>query len=211
MMKLLKTTTREPVPAGVFPARCYKIIHFGTVPDVYMGEEKMTNKLRIDWELPTETKVFDPEKGEQPQSISKDYTASFNEKSNLYKDLCSWLGDLSKLDEFELNQILGKECMVNIQHKISGAGNTYAYVASIMPIPKGMSCPEPVNPQFIWDYEEHFDDSILANMHEYFQDKIKSSLEYKAKMDPIDMDQSPMPTANDDPGAVYDDDGKRMF
>ena len=63
-MKIKKTVTREPVPAGVFVARCYKIIHFGTVPDVYMGEQKLTNKLRIDWELPTEMKVFDPEKGE---------------------------------------------------------------------------------------------------------------------------------------------------
>ena len=135
-MKIKKTVTREPVPAGVFPARCYKIMHFGTVPDVYMGEQKLTNKLRIDWELPTEMKVFDPEKGEQPQSISKDYTASFNEKSNLYKDLTSWLGDMSQYDEFELEQILGNECMVNIQHKVSGAGNTYAYVASITPMPK---------------------------------------------------------------------------
>ena len=70
-MKIKKTATREPVPAGVFPARCYKLQHFGTVPDTYMGEHKMVNKLRIDWELPTETKVFDPEKGEQPLSISK--------------------------------------------------------------------------------------------------------------------------------------------
>ncbi len=29
-MKLQKTTAREPIPAGVFPARCYKIIHFAT-------------------------------------------------------------------------------------------------------------------------------------------------------------------------------------
>ena len=195
-MKITRTVTREPVPAGVFVARCYKIIHFGTSYDNRM--EKMINKLRIDWELPTETKVFDPEKGEQPQSISKDYTASFNEKSNLYKDLTSWLGDLSKHDEFELDQILGNECMVNIQHKISGAGNTYAYVASITPMPKGVQCPPPVNPQFVWDYENHFDDGVLANMHEFFREKIMSSLEYKAKLDPQDIPDAPMPKAEDE-------------
>ena len=198
-MKITRTATREPVPAGVFPARCYKLIHFGTIPDVYQGEHKLTNKIRIDWELPTETKVFDPDKGEQPLSISKDYTASFNEKSNLYKDLSSWLGDLSKYDEFELDQILGLDCMVNIQHKTSGSGNVYAYVAAVMPMPKGVECPPPVNPQFVWDYENHFDDSILANMHEYFQEKIKSSLEYKAKMEPMDIPEAPMPTIDDEP------------
>ena len=40
-------TTREPVPAGTYPARLYKIIHFGTVPDTYMGQEKLTNKIRF--------------------------------------------------------------------------------------------------------------------------------------------------------------------
>lgn len=203
-MKIKKTATREPVPAGVFPARCYKIQHFGTVPDVYVGEQKLTNKLRIDWELPTETKVFDDDKGPQPLSISKDYTASFNEKSNLYKDLASWLGDMSQVDEFELEQLLGKDCMVNIQHKVSGAGNTYAYVASVAPMPNGMDCPAAVNPQFVWDYEDHFDLGILENLHEYFRDLIKSSLEYKAKMNPVDIPEAPMPTKEDEPLNNFD-------
>ena len=198
-MKITRTTTREPVPQGVFPARCYKVIHFGTIPDTYQGESKLTNKLRIDWELPTETKVFDQDKGPQPLSISKDYTASFNEKSNLYKDLSSWIGDLSKLDEFDINQILGRDCMVNVQHKTSGAGNVYAYIASVMPMPSGMDCPPPVNPQFMWDFEDHFDDGVLENMHDFFKDKIKSSLEYKAKMEPNpDLPESPMPKAEDE-------------
>jgi hypothetical protein len=68
-----------------------------------------------------------------------------------------------------------------------------------MPMPKGVECPPPVNPQFVWDYENHFDDSILANMHEYFQDKIKSSLEYKAKMEPDNIPSAPMPEASDEP------------
>ena len=195
-MKIKKTATREPVPQGVFPARCYKIQHFGTVMNNF---NKLQDTVRIDWELPTETKVFDPDKGEQPLSISKDYTASFNDGSNLYKDLSSWLGDLSKNDEFELTQILGRDCMVNIQHKTSGAGNVYAYVASVMPMPQGLDCPPPVNPQFIWDYEDHFDLGILENMHEYFRDLIKSSIEYDAKMDPIDIPNAPMPKAEDEP------------
>jgi len=194
-MKIKKTATREPVPAGVFPARCYKIQYFGHVINNFGN---LQDTVRVDWELPTEMKVFKEGDGEQPWSISKDYTASFSDGSNLYKDLTSWLGDLSKQDEFELTQVLGKDCMVNIQHKTSGAGNVYAYVASVAPMPNGMDCPAPVNPQFVWDYEEHFDTGILENMHEYFRDLIKSSLEYKEKMDPIDIPDAPMPTKEDE-------------
>lgn len=202
-MKIKKTATREPVPAGVFPARCYKLIHFGTVQNNYDGT--LRNEVRLDFELPTKTKVFDEDKGPQPLSISKDYTASFNEKSNLYHDLSSWLGDLSQIDEFELTSVVGKECYVNVQHKISkSTGNTYSYIASIMPVPEGSVVPEPVNPTFIFDHEDNFDADILENLHEYFRDRIKSSLEYKARMDPVDLPEAPMPTKKDDPGKQDD-------
>ena len=195
-MKIKKTATREPVPAGVFPARCYKIMHLGTIMNNNFG--KLQDTVRIEWELPTEMKVFDEAKGEQPQSISKDYSAYFNQKSNLYKDLTSWLGDLSKVEEFNTNQILGKDCMVNIQHRTSGAGNVYAYVSAVTPMPNGLDCPPPVNPQFVWDYEDHFDLGILENIHEYFRDLIKSSIEYKEKMNPVDVRDVPFPELEDD-------------
>jgi len=205
-MKIKKTATREPLPVGVFPARCYKIIHFGTVTNNYDGTLK--NQVRIDWELPTKTKVFDEDKGPQPLSISKDYTASFNEKSNLYGDLSSWLGDLSTLDEFELTDILGKECYVNIQHKTSkSTGNVYSYVASIMPVPEGSVVPTAVNPPFIFDHEDHFDENILEGLHDFFKDKIKSSVEYRNRMNPVNIQEAPMPEAKDEPGLLDDFEG----
>ena len=194
---------REPVPAGNFPARCYKIIHLGTIPDTYMGEQKLTNKIRVEWELPTEMKVFDPDKGEQPLSISKEYTLSMNEKANLCKDLESWRGKRFTDDEavtFDIASILGQACMINVAHKTSGStGNVYSYVATVSPMPKGMECPLAVNPTFIWDYDENFDLNVLDNLHEFFSDKIKSSAEYQAKMTPIDVQDAPMPTAEDEP------------
>ena len=193
---------REPVPAGMYPARCYKIIHYGTIPSVYMGEQKMTNTIRVDFELPTELKVFDEAKGEQPLSISKEYTLSMNEKANLCRDLESWRGKKFTDEEavtFDISSILGKECMINIAHKVAqGSGNTYAYIASIGPMPKGQVCPPQINPLFIWDYDENFDDSVLANMHDFFQTKIKSSQEYQFKMEPIDVQDAPMPESEDD-------------
>lgn len=198
-----KTATVEPTPAGVFPARCFKVIHFGTIPDTYMGQQKLTNKVRIDWELPTEMHVFDPDKGEQPWSISKDYTVSLGDQANLRKDLESWRGKKfteEELQGFDITKLIGAPCMINIAHKVSNSsGNTYAYVASISPMPKGMECPPAVNPPFIWDFNENYDEDILEGMHDYFKDKIKSSLEYEAKIDPIDLPEAPMPTEADMP------------
>ena len=197
-------TTREPVPAGTYPARLYKVIHYGTIPNTYLGEQKMTNTIRLDFELPTETKVFDKAKGEQPLSISKEYTLSMNEKANLCKDLESWRGKKFTDEDavnFNILSVIGKECMINIAHKTSNStGNVYSYIASISPMPKGMECPPQVNPSFVWDYDTNFDDSVLQNMHEFFQTKIKSSIEYKMKMEPFDIQEAPMPTADDDPG-----------
>jgi hypothetical protein len=87
-----------------------------------------------------------------------------------------------------------------ISYLALSSGNTYAYVATVSPMPKGMKCPPAINPPFIWDYEENFDEGILANMHEFFQEKIKSSAEYKAKYEMQDIQDAPMPTAKDDPG-----------
>lgn len=204
-----KTAQREPTPSGVFFARCYKLIHYGTIPDEYQGEHKLTNKVRIDWELPTEMHVFDPDKGEQPWSISKEYTLSLSEQANLRRDLESWRGKKftdAELGGFDITKLLGVPCMINIAHKTSNStGNVYAYVASVSPIPKGMTCPEPINPPFIWDYNENFDESILEAMNDFFKDKIKSSVEYKAKYDPIDIQDAPPPTVEDAPVEGADD------
>lgn len=209
MITAKRGSTREPVPAGAYPARLYKIMHFGTIPDTYMGEQKMTNKIRFDWELPTEMKVFDPEKGEQPLSISKDYTLSMNEKSNLCQDIESWEGGKFKTDEeaerYDIADLIGRECLINVAHKVSkSSGNVYAYVASISPMPKGMQCPPAFNPPFIWDYDQNFDHDVLDNMHEFFQNKIKSSQEYQAKMNPIDIQEAEPPTMDDAPEGVDD-------
>lgn len=202
MITAKRGTTREPVPKGTYPARLYKILHIGTIFNTY--NNKMVNTIRLDWELPTETKIFDPDKGEQPLSISKDYTLSMNEKANLCKDIEAWEGHSFENDEeaesYDLTELIGRDCMINVAHKVAASsGNTYAYIASISPMPKGMDCPPAFNPPFIWDYDSNFDHDILDNMHQFFQDKIKSSAEYEAKMNPIDIPEAPMPGADDLP------------
>ena len=53
-------------------------------------------------------------------------------------------------------------------------------------MPKGMDCPLPINPPFIFDYDANFDLDTLELLHDFFKNKIKASAEYQAKMDPVD-------------------------
>ena len=203
-----KGAQRELVPSGMHPARCIKLYHFGHVPKAYKGEMQIKNIVRIVWELPTEMRVFDTEKGEQPMSISKDYTLSLGNKANLKKDLESWRGKgftVDELEGFDITNLISAPCMLNVIHDDAANGNTYANIAGVTPLLKGYECPEQINPSFIWDYDDNYDDAVLANMHEWFRDRIKSSLEYQEKMTPPDVQNAPMPTAGDDPGEVNDD------
>ena len=85
-------TSHEPIPSGSYPARCYSMIHLGTIEENILGTVKKLNKVRITWELPTELKVFKEENGEQPHVISKEFTLSLHEKATLRNFLKNWRG-----------------------------------------------------------------------------------------------------------------------
>lgn len=201
-MAIIATNTaqqRELIEAGNYIARCYQMLHIGTVQEIILGEPKTLNKVRIGWELPTELKVFNEEKGEQPRVISKEFTLSMNEKSNLRKVLASWRGKDFSEDEaksFDIINLLGKPCMLNIIHKPSKDGTkTYEEIAGVTPMPRGMQCPEQINPNMVWDYDAP-DMQLLANLPDFLKDKIKSSLEYVAISTKNDYSQVPTTDAN---------------
>lgn len=179
-----KGAQRELSPAGTHIARCYKLIHLGHILDKnFQGNMVYQNKVRLYFELPFETKVFDEDKGEEPISVSKEYTLSLGDKARLRAHLESWRGKAFTQDElegFDIEDVVGHECQVTIIHKQSkSSGNMYEDLVNITPLAKGMTCPPQINPTFIWNYNDHFDLKILENMHEWFQGIIKGSKEYK--------------------------------
>jgi hypothetical protein len=182
---------RELVPAGNQVARCYSMVHLGTNIEEYMGEKKAMNKVRISWELPEEMRVFDEAKGEQPMSISKEYTLSMFEKANLRKELEGWRGKGFTEEEakvFDITKLLGKSCLLNIIHKTSKSGNEYAVINSISSLPKGMTCPKQINPTFEFNFQDKFDLKVLESLPQFMKDKIKTSVEFKAINNPEDQD-----------------------
>jgi hypothetical protein len=169
------------VPAGNHIARCYSMIEIGTIEDEYQGEKTTLKKVRITWELPLETKVFKPENGEQPYSISKEYTLSMHEKANLRRDLESWRGkgfSETEAVRFDITKLLGVPCMLNVIHKVSKSGNDFAAISSITPLAKGTSCPDQVNKSFEFGYAE-FSQAKFDSLPEWLRDKMKATPEYK--------------------------------
>lgn len=175
-------TIKELIPAGNYIARCYQMIHIGHVKEIILGEVKILNKVRIGWELPTETKVFNIEKGEQPFVISEEYTLSMHEKSNLRKMLASWRGKDFSIDEatsFDITKLLGVPCMVNIIHKPSKAdpSRMYQKIGSVSPLAKGVNCPAQINPTSVLQYDD-FNYAFFESLPDFIKDKIKSSEEF---------------------------------
>lgn len=176
------STNFEPIATGNYPARCYSMIHIGTVDEVILGTTKTLNKVRITWELPSELKVFKEENGEQPHVISKEFTLSMHEKATLRNFLKNWRGKDFTDEEaksFDIEKLIGAPCMLNITHKKSKDGTkTYAEIGSISTMPKGFPCPEQINPSFVWTYED-FDIEKFNSLPDYLKAKMVNSLEYK--------------------------------
>lgn len=176
------STNFEPIATGNYPARCYSMIHIGTVDEVILGVTKTLNKVRITWELPSELKVFKEENGEQPHVISKEFTLSMHEKATLRNFLKNWRGkDFSEEEakSFDIEKLIGAPCMLNITHKKSKDGTkTYAEIGSISTMPKGFPCPEQINPSFVWTYED-FDSEKFNLLPDFLKAKMVNSVEYK--------------------------------
>ena len=174
---------REIVPSGTHIARCYSMIHIGTVEWEYNGETKYTNKVRLTFELPHEMRDFSGE--DKPMVISKEYTLSLHEKSNLRRDLEGWRGKSftnQELLSFDITDVLGSSCNISIIHKTSKSGNEFAQIGSISGMSKGTQCPEQFNESFVFNYEDNFDSEWIEQQPEWVQDQIKNTDEYKSKM-----------------------------
>lgn len=183
-----KGVQRELIPAGNYIARCYQMIHIGTVEELIMGTAKSLNKVRIGWELPEEKKVFSPERGEQPFVISKEFTLSMNEKSNLRKLLASWRGrDFTEDEakEFDITKLIGVPCMLNVIHKPSKTdpSKIYEEIGSISPMPKGMKCPPQINATSVLEYTD-FNWAIYDSLPDFIKVKVQSSAEFQEMQSP---------------------------
>ena len=117
------------VPTGVHNARCVRVIDLGTQRNDYGGNITYKRQVLIIWEVP------DQISNDVPMTISKFYTLSLHEKSNLGMDLVSWRGRPFTEQEkqgFDITKLIGVPCQINVMHNDNGKEK----VSSVMPLGK---------------------------------------------------------------------------
>lgn len=126
-------------------AVCDMVVDLGIQPGgIYNGQQQPDrHKVYIRWALPDERieYVKDGVELEGPMVIGKFYTVSLSEMSNLRPDLENWRGRRfteEELDGFDISSVLGKSCMVQVQHDTKKNGEVRAKVTSITRVPKGV-------------------------------------------------------------------------
>jgi hypothetical protein len=136
MSLIVKADKEYPVhPAGLFQTVCVDVVDLGLVEVTYNGKTRTQKKLKLVWQ--SEEKRDDG----GPFLLSRRYTASLSEKASLRKDLESWRGrpfTREELDGFDVENLLGVNAFINVLHA-DRDGKTYANVASVAPIKKGMA------------------------------------------------------------------------
>lgn len=191
----------DPLPEAVYNAVCFWVLDLGHHLDEKFG--KRTHSVLIGWETPAERIKIEKDGVimNLPRMISKKYTISLNEKANLRKDLQSWRGRVfteEELKGFDIKNVLGKSCMIQVIHNKSG-DKTYANIAAIMPLMKGVAPLVPENPLVFFSLQDHHD-QLPEKIPDWVRDIIKTSDEWAA-FKPAE--ESHSPTGNDVP---FDDD-----
>ena len=161
----------ENPPAGSHLARCYYVVDQGFQESNFNGEAKLAHKLRIGWELPAET-MSDG----RPFAIFETYTASLNEKAKLFGMLKAWFGKAPDPATFDMKSLIGKAAMVAIIHN-EKQDKVYANLSSVMPVPKGMPVPEPINEPVFFDFDQP-DKAVFDRLHQKTRDILRKAQDW---------------------------------
>lgn len=169
------------VPAGTHLAVCNLVADLGVQP----GSTMFPNPKRqivIRWEVPSERTEYEKEgqKTEGPLTISRTLTASMNEKAGLRQLLEGWRGKKFTDEEaakFDVSAILGKACILSVKETDKG-GETYANVAGVSPLMRGMETPKAENPLLYFgeDNSAQFDE-----LPKWIREKIENQMAPKSE------------------------------
>ena len=193
----------ERCPPGMHLARCYRIVDLGTQKSEYMGEVKYLHKIMLGWEIhgaDENGKALKMMDG-RPFAIFKNYTLAWSEKANLRIDLQAWRGKAFTQEEmrkFDLQNILGAWCMLNIIERQGQNGNTYSNVSSVTPVPsviKQSGLPQPINKNEMFNLQKP-DMAIFETFSENLKTKITSSPEWEKFQGKISIPDATVPPSS---------------
>lgn len=129
----LPTGDFTPAPQGLHNAVCCDVQDLGFEQSQFGPRHRM----QIVWQL----EAINPNTGKRFE-VRRKYGATLNPKSDLFRDLSVWRGKPLTTEEaakFDIDRLVGIPCQLQIMHKISDNGKTYANVQAVLP-------PNPVAP-----------------------------------------------------------------
>lgn len=173
-----RSEPKEQLTPGTYIARCIGMIHIGTVEYDWQGQKAQSNKVRITFELPTETKVFKEGDEPKPFVISAEYSLSFGKKAKLRPILEAWRGKAfteEEMDNFDVSKLVGVPAFISILENEKG----YSEIATISKLPKGTECPPQINPSQVLDYE-NWNQDLFDKLPDFIKNKMITTPEYQA-------------------------------
>ena len=126
--------------------------------------------------------LIDVEGEQKPRWLSRDFSATLNEKSNLTKFLVSWRGKNFTEEElngdgFDLKQMLGEGCLLQVIVE-EKEGKQYNRITGCVGLPEEMPAPVTAS-DLLWFDMDEWDDDAIAKFPEWVQGKIKKSTQYQ--------------------------------
>lgn len=176
-VKRKKANKIPPMAGGNYMAVVVGVIDVG---EQYSERFKnYADKLILIFEIPSETVEVDGE--QKPRWLSKDFSASLNEKSNLYKTLVSFLGrDLTE-DElaedgsgFDLTSLVGQGCILTVTLDIKDDGEQRNSIKQIGGLPAGIPTPHTDSELLVFDIDNR-DETVFEKLPEWIQERIRKS------------------------------------
>lgn len=157
---------------GVYTALSSMLIDVGFQRSLI--DSNIRRKFMMVWNIVGE--FIEVNNEQLPRVMSKEYTLSLNEKSNLRKDLQAWRGQAfteEELQGFNLLDVMNKPCQLQIINEEKN-GKTYNNISAIMAMPKGMTV-EPLEETtvFITDNPETWRN--WDKIPKWIKEKIKKS------------------------------------
>ena len=180
--------TKELIPAGIHLAKCISIIDLGTQKVTFEKTEKQVHQVRFEFELPALTYEFEDKETKEKKIWTKvtwkNFTVSLHAKATMRKFLESWRGKKftkEELEGFNLGNILGKTCQLQIIHSDDGE---YANIENVLPMMAGIPFPESTKELISFEIQEDekgnptgYDEAIYDKLPEWLQKKIMESAE----------------------------------
>lgn len=179
--------TFEPLEAGVHPVVCDWIVDLG-LQQPLNPQYKTVYKVLLGFQVPGELR----DDGD-PQRLFMTVTNSMHKKAVLRKLIENWFGKSFPSDAaaegFDLKQLLGKVGYANVSHTERNE-KTYANIAALMPLPKGMPAPELVGDTL---YYSEAGDQPLAERSEAYKllpEWVRNKIDTQVRAEDLKSDES---------------------